>query len=121
VSGLARGNDSPHAALDPGESSSPPAGRANRCAREEFAIFLCVAGSVWTGVFRKAISHMLYARRERRFETQRPDCRIRTGNARECRGVRAFVDEAPRSAREFRARYRETAAATAQSEKENAP
>jgi hypothetical protein len=72
-------------------------------------------------VFRKAISHMLYARRERRFELSDLIAAFEQEtheNAAEF--VRLWMKR-PGVPEEFRARYRETAAATAQSEKETAP
>jgi len=74
-----------------------------------------------TGSVSKAISHMLYARRERRFELSDLIAAFEQEtheNAAEF--VRLWMKR-PGVPEEFRARYRETAAATAQSEKETAP
>jgi hypothetical protein len=72
-------------------------------------------------VFRRAISHMLYARRERGFELSDLiaafDQETRQSAA---EFVRLWMKR-PGVPDEFRARYKETAAATAQSEKETAP
>jgi hypothetical protein len=69
-------------------------------------------------VFRKAISHMLYSRRERRFELSDLIAAFEQEthqNAAEF--VRSWMKR-PGVPEEFRARYRGTAAVTAQSEKE---
>jgi len=91
---LARGNDSPRAALDPGKSNGSPAGRSNGCASEELCILLCVAGSVRTGSVSKGNQSHVVCSQGARVRTPRPDCGLRAGNASECCGVRAVVDEA---------------------------
>ena len=72
-------------------------------------------------VFRKAISHMLYARRERRFELSDLIAAFEQETHQNAAEFVRLWMKRPGVPEEFRARYRETAAATAQSEKENAP
>jgi len=72
-------------------------------------------------VFRKAINHMLYARKARDFELS--DL-IASFDAETHENTVEFVRiwmKRPGVPEEFRARYQEPAAATAQSEKETAP
>lgn len=72
-------------------------------------------------VFRRAISHMLYARRERGFELSDLIAAFdQETHESAAEFVRIWMKR-PGVPEEFRARYKETAAATAQSEKETAP
>ena len=72
-------------------------------------------------VFRKAISHMLYARRERRFELSDLIAAFEQETHQNAAEFVRLWMKRPGVPEEFRARYRQTAPATAQSEKENAP
>jgi hypothetical protein len=72
-------------------------------------------------VFRKAISHMLDARRERGFELSDLIAALdQESHQNAAEFVRLWMKR-PGVPEEFRARYKETAAATAQTEKETAP
>jgi len=88
---------------------------------KSFLFFYALQDRYGREVFRKAINHMLSARRERGFELSDLiaafDQETRTNVA---EFVRLWMKR-PGVPEEFRARYRETAAATAQSEKETAP
>ena len=72
-------------------------------------------------VFRRAISHMLYARRERRFELSDLIAAFEQETHQNAAEFVRLWMKRPGVPEEFRARYRQTAPATAQSEKENAP
>jgi hypothetical protein len=72
-------------------------------------------------VFRKAISHMLYARRERGFDLSDLIAALdQESHQNAAEFVRLWMKR-PGVPEEFRARYKETAAAAAQTEKETAP
>jgi hypothetical protein len=88
---------------------------------KSFLFFYALQDRYGRDVFRKAISHMLYARRERELElsdliaafdqeTQQSTAEF----------VRVWMKR-PGVPEEFRARYRETASTTKQFEKETAP
>src|SRR6266851_90208 len=88
---------------------------------KSFLFFYALQDRYGREVFRKAISHMLYARRERGFELSDLIAAFEQEthkNAAEF--VRLWMKQ-PGVPEEFRARYAETAPATAQSEKESAP
>jgi len=90
----------------PRESSSPPGRKSQPLWRAKSLLFFmhCRIGMDGKCFERRSTTCCMLAGAQVR--TQRPDCRIRTGNARECRGVRAFVDEAPGVPEEFRALQR---------------
>jgi hypothetical protein len=88
---------------------------------KSFLFFYALQDRYGPEVFRKAISHMLYARRERGLELS--DLIAAFDQETHQNGaefVRLWMKR-PGVPEEFRARYKETAAATAQSEKETAP
>jgi hypothetical protein len=72
-------------------------------------------------VFRKAISHMLYARRERGFELSDLIAALDQESRQNAAEFVRIWMKRPGAPEEFRARYKETSAATAQTEKEPAP
>ena len=88
---------------------------------KSFLFFYALQDRYGRDVFRKAISHMLYARRERDLELS--DL-IAAFDAETQQSAAEFVRlwmKRPGVPEEFRTRYRESAAATPQSEKETAP
>jgi hypothetical protein len=88
---------------------------------KSFLFFYALEDRYGRDVFRRAISHMLYARRERELELSDLIAAFdqeRNENAAEF--VRLWMKR-PGVPEEFRARYRETASATKQFEKETAP
>jgi hypothetical protein len=88
---------------------------------KSFLFFYALQDRYGREVFRKAISHMLQARRERGLELS--DL-IGAFEEETHENVAEFVRlwmKRPGVPAEFRARYKETAAATGQSEKESAP
>jgi hypothetical protein len=72
-------------------------------------------------VFRKAISHMLYARRERGLELSDLIAAFEQETHENAAEFARSWMKRPGVPEEFRARYKETAAATVQTEKETAP
>ena len=94
---------------------------ANAVRVKSFLFFYALQDRYGREVFRKAISHMLNARRGRGFELS--DL-IASFDEETHQNTAEFVRlwmKSPGVPEEFRARYRETGAATAKSEKETAP
>jgi len=88
---------------------------------KSFLFFYALQDRYGREVFRKAISHMLYARQERELELSDLIAAFdQETHQNAAEFVRLWMRH-PGVPEEFRARYRETAAATAQSEKETAP
>jgi hypothetical protein len=88
---------------------------------KSFLFFYALQDRYGREVFRKAISHMLYARQERELELSDLIAAFdQETHQNAAEFVRLWMKR-PGVPEEFRARYRETAAATAQSEKETAP
>ena len=88
---------------------------------KSFLFFYALQDRYGREVFRKAISHMLYARQERELELSDLIAAFdQETHQNAAEFVRLWMKH-PGVPEEFRARYRETAAATAQSEKETAP
>ncbi len=88
---------------------------------KSFLFFYALQDRYGREVFRKAINHMLYARKERGFELS--DL-IAAFDEETHQNTAEFVRiwmKRPGVPQEFRARYRESAVASAQSEKETAP
>ena len=88
---------------------------------KSFLFFYALQDRYGQGVFRKAISHMLSARKERGLEV---GDLIASFDQETHQNAAEFVRlwmKRPGVPEEFRARYREAAAATGQSEKETAP
>jgi len=88
---------------------------------KSFLFFYALQDRYGKEVFRKAIHHMLYARKERGFEL---NDLIAAFEEQTHQNTAEFVRmwmKRPGVPEEFRARYQEPAAATAQSEKETAP
>ena len=99
-----------------GEPEDPAVVRA-----KSFLFFYALQDRYGRDVFRKAISHMLYARKERGLELS--DL-IATFDEETHQSAAEFVRlwmKRPGVPEEFRARYQEAAAATTQSEKETPP
>jgi hypothetical protein len=88
---------------------------------KSFLFFYALQDHYGREVFRRAISHMLYARRERGLElSDLIGAFDQETHQNAAEFVRVWMKR-PGVPEEFRARYRETPAATAQSEKETAP
>jgi len=88
---------------------------------KSFLFFYALQDRYGRDVFRKAISHMLYARRERDLELS--DL-IAAFDEETHQGTAEFVRlwmKRPGVPEEFRARYQESAASTTKPEKESAP
>jgi len=88
---------------------------------KSFLFFYALQDRYGKEVFRKAINHMLYARKARDFELSDLIASFDAEtHAKTVEFVRIWMKR-PGVPEEFRARYQEPAAATAQSEKETAP
>ncbi len=88
---------------------------------KSFLFFYALQDRYGREVFRKAISHMLSARRERGFELSDLIAAFEKETHQNAAEFVRLWMKRPGVPEEFRARYRNTPAATAQSEKETAP
>ncbi len=88
---------------------------------KSFLFFYALQDRYGREVFRKAINHMLYARRERGFELSDLIAAFEEETHQNAAEFVRMWMKRPGVPEEFRSRYQEPAAATAQSEKETAP